>query len=346
MESPIKGTVFLTGSTGFIGSRAVHHICGQGWRVRALVRDISKAKSAFKKSQAEILSQLEFVQGDLFAGTPAERMKLFRDCISGTSVVFHLAEAKSKVKNFDAKNIKTFGLLLEAAAESQTLQRFVFVSAFMAGGLPQPLPNCLTEEMTGDQFPDPYYSWKRSAERLLIKASNNSQFTYSIIRPALVYGPRGEWLVPMLASIRRLGRYYLPLPNGGGAPLGTVNVEDVARTIAMAGWSKGAENQIVHAVDDGGTTYRDWMSTIASSAGWKVRIGNVPASVVKGLASGADAVLSLFGLQYGAYLWAQVLSRGCGYSNEKMKQIIGKLEYPTIREGIPVMMDWFKEHHP
>jgi len=345
MESSSRGTVFLTGSTGFIGSSVIQLLCRHGWKARALVRDTKKARSIFDKWQTSNDGQIELVAGDLFAGTPSERMSLFRQCLNGAHLVIHLAEAKSRVRDSDAKNIKSFGLLLEAAAESKNLNRFVFISAFMAGGLPQPLPKVLTEEMTGVRFPDPYYSWKGSAERLLIKTAKDSRFSYSIIRPALVYGPNADWLVPMLTAIRNFGKFYLPLPNGGSALLGTVHVEDVANTIASAGWSKFAENQIVHAVDNGGTTYRDWITTIAESAGWKVRIGNIPASVTNGAAKAADGAAAIFGLHYGAFLWAQVLSEGCGYSNEKMKQIIGNLKNPTIREGIPGMMEWFKTHH-
>jgi nucleoside-diphosphate-sugar epimerase len=272
-------------------------------------------------------------------------MRLFRECLEGAAFAIHLAEAKTKERDFDAKNIKSFGLLLEAAAEAQSLQRFVFVSAFMAGGLPQPLPRVLTEEMTGSQFPDPYYSWKRMAERLLIKASMKSHFSYSIVRPALVYGPNAEWLVPMLRTIRRFGKYYLPLPNGGTALLGTVHVLDAANTIASAAWSRFAKNQIVHAVDNGGTTYRDWIRDIAEAGGWKVRICSIPVPLVYAAARGADFATSVFGLHYGATLWAQVLTEGCGYSNEKMKQIVGKLKNPAIHDGIPGMMDWFKKTH-
>ena len=244
---------------------------------------------------------------------------MFAECLAGANAAIHIAEAKTKEKDFDAKNIKAFGLLLEAAAGTSGLERFVFVSAFMAGGLPQPLPKILTEEMTGVEFPDPYFQWKRMAERLLIKFSGKSRFTYSIIRPALVYGPNAEWLVPMLSVIKNIGPYFVPLPNGGTAPLGTVHVDDAAATIAMSASSKYAENQIIHAVDNGGTTYIDWFETIGKTSGRKVKIGRIPESIVYAVAGAADALTSLVNLHYGARLWAQVLSRGCGYSNEKMK---------------------------
>jgi len=47
------------------------------------------------------------------------------------------------------------------------------------------------------------------------------------------------------------------------------------------------------------------------------------------------------GLHYGASLWAEVLSTGCGYSNERMRKVTGELLYPTIREGVPGMIRWF-----
>lgn len=341
MSSTLKPLFFITGGTGFIGSRVMERLCHDGQSVRALVRNSPKARALVDHWDAAAARNVEFVEGDLFLGTPRERMKLFGECLAGASVLIHIGEAKTREKNFDAKNIRTFGLLLEAAHAEPALRRFVFISAFMAGGLPLPLPSILTEEMTGLEFPDPYYQWKRMAERLLMKASAKSHYGYTIVRPALAYGPGAEWLVPMLKMIKLAGRIIIPFPGKGSARLGTVHVEDVASTIALCGSTKEGENQIVHAVDEGGTTYRDWFENISRSAGWKVSIGSVPTGVVFVLAHLSDAITSLVGLRYGAHLWARILAEGCGYSNEKMKKIIGSLKYPTIREGIPGMMAWF-----
>ena len=345
MSSNVNKVVFLTGSTGFIGSRVTQLLCDQGWTVRALARNVEKAKGKFRARQLETTGKIEFIEGDLFAGSPLERTKLFIESMAGAKAVIHIAEAKTKEKDFEAKNIRSFGLLLEAAGRTPEIERFVFVSAFMAGGLPQPLPKILTEDMTGTEFPDPYYQWKRMAERLLIKSSAKSRFAYSIIRPALVYGPNAEWLVPMLRVIRSIGPYLIPLPNGGKALLGTVHVDDAASTIALSTSGKAAENQIIHAVDNGGTTYADWIRTICMASGRTVRIGTIPSGIVSAVATSADALTSLVNLHFGAALWAQVLSEGCGYSNERMKQIIGTLKIPTIHEGIPGMMEWFSRTH-
>jgi hypothetical protein len=113
----------------------------------------------------------------------------------------------------------------------------------------------------------------------------------------------------------------------------------------MSASSTYAENQIIHAVDNGGTMYVDWLETICKASSRKVKIRRIPESIVFALANATDTLTSLVNLHFGAHLWAQVLSEGCGYSNEKMKGIIGNLRHPTIREGIPGMMEWFARTH-
>ena len=123
MTSPSNKVVFMTGSTGFIGSRVVEILCRDGWQVRALVRDVAKAKNMFESRQPSTPGSIEYIQEDLFAGTPADRTKTFAECLAGANAAIHIAEAKMKEKDFDAKNIKAFGLLLEAAAGTPGLER-------------------------------------------------------------------------------------------------------------------------------------------------------------------------------------------------------------------------------
>jgi nucleoside-diphosphate-sugar epimerase len=332
---------FVTGATGFIGSRVVKKLCASGWTVHAVVRNKEKGEGGVSQWPADIPRNIYFTEVDLFKGPTSERMRIFSSVMKGATACFHIAEAKTREKNFDISNIKTIEMLLEVARQTPELKCFVFVSAFMAGGLPHPLPSTLTEEMTGTQFPDPYYFWKRAAELLLIRAAEASHFSYSIIRPALVYGPRAEWLKKMLAILKRFGKFGIPLPNGGTAFLGTVHVEDVSNVIALSGSNENAKDQIIHAADEGGTTYRDWFNEISKASGWEIRVRSLPKGLVFGGAKIVDVISPIWKAHYGAKLWAEVLSKGCRYSNEKMKSIIGPLHYPTIREGVPTMVDWF-----
>jgi hypothetical protein len=106
MVSSSNKTVFLTGSTGFIGSRVVEILCQKGWNVRAIVRNVTKARGMFESWQPTTPGSVECIEGDLFAGSPADRTKLFVECLAGANAAIHIAEAKTKEKDFDAKNIK------------------------------------------------------------------------------------------------------------------------------------------------------------------------------------------------------------------------------------------------
>ena len=139
----------------------------QGWTVRALCGALQEQRreATFGNRKLRAASN---TSKEIYLQVPHGRSRLFTECLKGANALIHIGEAKTKEKDFDAKNIKTFGLLLEAANAMSSLDRFIFVSAFMAGGLPHPMPKILTEEMTGTEFPDPYFQWKRMAERLLI----------------------------------------------------------------------------------------------------------------------------------------------------------------------------------
>jgi len=319
MASSSDKTVFLTGSTGFIGSRVVEILCQRGWNVRALVRNVTKSERHVRILAADGSGKRWVHRRRFICRFSGRSNEAVCGMFGGCKCCHPYRGSKNKRKGFWRKEHKNIRPSSWSSGGNSALRNGLFLFRHYGRRASQPLPKILTEEMTGVKFPDPYYQWKRIAERLLIKSSGKSHFTYSIIRPALVYGPHAEWLVPMLSIIKNMGPYFVPLPNGGTAPLGTVHVDDVASTIALSASSSYAENQIIHAVDNGGTTYIDWFETICKASSRKVKIRRIPESIVYALAQAADMLTSLVNLHFGAYLWAQVLSEGCGYSNEKMK---------------------------
>ena len=97
--------------------------------MRALVRNVRKAKSMHETWKPTTTGSVECIEEDLFAGSLGERTKLFAKCLAGTNAAIHITEAKTKEKDYDAKNIKTFGLLLEPAAGTSSVKRFVFIGS-------------------------------------------------------------------------------------------------------------------------------------------------------------------------------------------------------------------------
>jgi predicted dehydrogenase/nucleoside-diphosphate-sugar epimerase len=73
---PARGTVFVTGGSGFLGRCALREFRSHGWRVRALVRRTPAAVNQ--------VPGIEYVEGDLGKGITA-------DLLRGCDVVAHLA---------------------------------------------------------------------------------------------------------------------------------------------------------------------------------------------------------------------------------------------------------------
>src|SRR5215813_4961785 len=81
--------VLVTGATGFLGKRLVHHLLSQGMEVRCLVRSMSNAQALVEAAHAKGQCRLEFHQGSL------GRIETCGKALDGCAVVFHLAASLS-----------------------------------------------------------------------------------------------------------------------------------------------------------------------------------------------------------------------------------------------------------
>ncbi|MDR3183499.1 MAG: NAD-dependent epimerase/dehydratase family protein [Planctomycetaceae bacterium] len=168
--------VFVTGSTGFIGSVLVEKLLKRGFSVRALTR--SNKTSGDKN--------LEYCLGDI------NNSKSLQDAMDGCGYVFHLA---AYAKNW-AKDIKTFAKVnivgtrnVFAAARKHAVERIVWTSTIVTFG---PTPpgvvgneiffrrdeNCFTEyERTKTQMEAESLYWLSDGLPLVI------------VNPTRVFGP-------------------------------------------------------------------------------------------------------------------------------------------------------------
>jgi nucleoside-diphosphate-sugar epimerase len=189
----VSGTVLVTGASGFIGRSLVGALSKEGFEVRAAARDPHSAP--------------------VTAGvTPVALPDLSRPVdwsglLNGVSHVVHLAGlahapgvlAEDVYRRINALAV---GELAEAAARAR-VKRLVFVSSVRAqAGLSS---NRVITEADAPEPTDAYGRSKLEAERLI--ATSGSAFT--ILRPAVVYGPgvKGN-----IASLATLAKTPMPLP--------------------------------------------------------------------------------------------------------------------------------------
>lgn len=208
--------VFLTGSTGFIGSYLLKIFSDNGVKVKALVR----------KPVLDLLNNVEFVTGDLSHLTQynpssenleIERVDVFRKSLHMSDVVVHAASrtfinvGTTSDILAEYRKINTEATLSFARLSAKLgVSRFVFISSVKANG-----------EITNSGHPfkpdhqqkpsDPYGLSKFEAERGLLAISRETGMEVVIIRSPIVYGPGVKGNFSLMVDWVKKG---VPLPFG------------------------------------------------------------------------------------------------------------------------------------
>jgi len=165
----MKETVFLTGSTGFVGSEVLKELLKKNYRVKVLVRD----KSRLKENSADIVP----VEGDVL--DPESFGKEMEDVGTVIHLVGIIREFPAQGMTFEKLHFEATKNVVDAAVNN-SVKRFIQMSA-----------NGARENAVTD-----YHKTKYKAEEYV----RNSGLTYTIFRPSLIYGP-GDSFVNMLADM-------------------------------------------------------------------------------------------------------------------------------------------------
>jgi NADH dehydrogenase len=192
-----SSTVLVTGACGFIGRHLVAALAAQGWSVRALSRDPSRAPREVRDAAA-------LVKGDL------RDADALREALRGASALVHLAAAKADEPESVAINVGGAKNLVEAcraAGVARVVNVGTQASRIPGAGL---------------------YGRSKAAADAVFAASGLAVTT---LRPSLVYGPGDAGAFGKLAgAVRRLP--LVPLLGGAGARFWPVDARDLSRAIA------------------------------------------------------------------------------------------------------------------
>ncbi len=219
-------TVAVTGATGFVGRELVRQLLDAGFGVRALVRDSGKAREVLGTH-----ARLALVTGHIHDGSaPAALVKDCNACINLLGIIREVHEGPFGGQTFARIHVDATQVLL-AACTAAGIKRFVQMSAVGVA-------------------PDGRAAYQRSkfeAEQLV----RRSGLDWTIIRPAMIHGPHGEftqmvrgwvqgtispyWFVPYFTRLVEhddgvaLGRVSFE-----AAKVAPVRVEDVARAFVAS----------------------------------------------------------------------------------------------------------------
>ena len=270
-------TAFVTGGTGFVGGHVVRALLSDGWRVRLLARDASRATSGLLAG-----SSAEPVAGDLSAtGVPAA-------AIEGADAIVHVAgltKARS-LEDYREVNLRGTERLLEAAGHSAPGALFVLISSQAAAGPAR------SGRPVRDADPARPISWyglsKREGEEAVERKWKGP---WHVLRPGVVYGPGDRGL---LQYFRLAARGFVPIP-AAATRIQIVGVERAALAIARAAGRPDLSGRRSFLCDPEPITIGVLARAIASGSGRRARFVNVPNFVVTALGLVETGLESLSG---------------------------------------------------
>src|SRR3954469_5281457 len=219
---------FVTGGTGFIGSRVIKRLRDRGDDVVALVRTPSKATDLLHAG-------VELVEGDLSSEDAIRRG------VEGVDGVFHIGAVykvgvpkKEQAPMWDANVIGTRRIL--DAAEGAGVKRIVYVSTGNVFGDTKGQVVDETYERNLDDGFLSYYDETKYRSHELVKERIAKGAPIVIVQPGVVYGPGDHSEIGNLIDQLRTGKLRMRMfPEAG---YNFVFVEDVADGIILA-YDKG-----------------------------------------------------------------------------------------------------------
>jgi nucleoside-diphosphate-sugar epimerase len=221
-------TAFVTGATGFVGSRLASELCLRGWEVHVLARPSSS------------LADLGDAPVIVHHGDVADAPSIADALPTGADAVFHVAASTNlwSRNNAGQTRVNVIGTrnVLDAAAAAG-VRRFVHTSSFVTWGFQDAL---ITEASPRTDAFDwiNYVRTKHESEQLVLDAAERGRLDAVVLNPGNVLGPgdRRNWS----RLFRLICEDKLPgAPPGGG---NFCDVGEVARAHVQA-WHSGRTGQ-------------------------------------------------------------------------------------------------------
>ncbi len=308
----------ITGATGLVGSHLVERLQRDGWQVRALVRDRSRAGWLSSRS-------VELRDGD------TQDAAAFARAAEGAQVVFHCAAAitpRGGWEAYRAPNIDGTRNAIEAASAAGA--RLLHLSSVAVYG---PSGRYALAHGTGLQELQPlqpiadeawYSRSKRESEELVLAAHHAGRVWATAVRPCVIYGPRDRQFVPRIAMLLRLP--LAPRIGDGRAVLSIIHARSVAEMAVLAVTSEIGGGRAYNVTNDLPMTVGEFYQAAQRGLGRRVRWLPVPGRVAQGALAFTGAVLRLLRVPGSALLNSTSLDfllQDSPFSSARARQELG-----------------------
>jgi len=231
----MSGPVLIAGATGGVGRHLVRRLLARNYPVRALVRDVEKARQVLGP-------QVELVGGD------TRKPHTLAPAVAGVRAVICVTGSRSPLGPNSPKHVDYEGVRnLVTAARAAGVEHFVLISSI---GVTRPN---LPPDAFGREFRNILHYW--FVRRMLVwkfkgeEAVRESGLTYTIVRPGGLTDEPG-------------GRKALRFDQGDRIT-GRISRADLAEVCIQALQQPGARNVTFEVVEGEGPPPGDWTALFA-----------------------------------------------------------------------------------
>jgi nucleoside-diphosphate-sugar epimerase len=318
----------VTGASGFLGGRLVQQLAADGVQIRILARP------------GAYLQHLAGLPMEVVAGSLSDTDALTA-AVRGVTHIYHCAGCSTDwapPAAFFTSNVQGVRNMLEAAAGAATLRRFLHVSTTDVYGYPS-VP--CDESQPAVDVGLPYNRTKLLGEQCVWDARRGIGLPITVVRPATIFGPRGQAFTADVA--RHIQQGTMALIDHGRAPGGFCYIDNAVRAIILAATTPAAEGQAYNIADGTGKTWRHYVDALADALGKSRPRLNIPSGLGLALATSFETCYRAFRLpgrplltRHAVYL----LSRNQEYPASRARHDLGFEPVVGFDEGIARSVEW------
>lgn len=333
--------VLVTGATGFLGTSLVERLLARGERdIRCLRRGGSDPSRL-----ADLARRHPEAKVELFVGSLASKESAAA-ALDGAGVVYHLAASlRGAPADIFLNTVVASKHLLDAIAAAGRPLKVVLVSSFGVYGVSDLPRGAMVDETTAlEPCParrDVYSQAKLRQEKLFREYQARCGFPLVVIRPGVIYGPRGARISARVGL--SLGGVFLHL--GGDNVLPLTYVDNCAEAIAIAGQSEAANGETFNVVDDELPTCADYLARYCLEV-QRLKVVPVPYPAMVGISALVERYHAASRGQLPAIFTpykTRASWKGNRFGNGKMKGL-GWRPRVSTEEGIRRTFGWFREN--